>query len=93
MQSDDKPINGQHTNSPNFFDLLDQTPPPPVIDLEDDPGPKRFARLRTAWDASWKQGGFLYRRWEELSQARYAGFHGMANFLQTSTCLMRHVEV
>ncbi|MFF1918089.1 hypothetical protein ACFVYE_42515 [Streptomyces sp. NPDC058239] len=42
MQSDDKPINGQHNpNSPSFFNLIDQTPPPPVIDREDGPGTAR----------------------------------------------------
>ncbi|GGV89962.1 hypothetical protein [Streptomyces massasporeus] len=56
MQSDDKPINGQP--NPNFLDLLAQTPEPP--DEKEWPRPKRFAGLREAWDASWKQGGFLY---------------------------------
>ncbi|WP_331759395.1 hypothetical protein [Streptomyces sp. NBC_01579] len=83
MQSDDKPINGQHSpNSPSSFDLIDQTPPPPVIDLEDNPGTPRFARLRAAWDTSWKEGGFLHGRWEELRQAPQAGWHGMANWIK-----------
>lgn len=83
MQSDDKPINGQpHPNSPSFFDLLDQTPPPPVADLEDGSGTTRFARLRAGWDASWKQGGFLHERWEDVRHARFAGWHGMANWIK-----------
>lgn len=83
MQSNDKPINGQHTNSPSFFDLLDQTPPPPLLpDVEDVPRPKRFAGLREAWDASWEQGGFLYERWEELFQARRLGWHEMSNWIK-----------
>ncbi|GGP32336.1 hypothetical protein GCM10018980_68690 [Streptomyces capoamus] len=83
MQSDDKPINGQPINgqdNPNFLDLLNQTPPPP--DAKDWPRPKRFAGLREAWDASWKQGGFLYERWEELFQARRLGWHEMANWIK-----------
>jgi hypothetical protein len=68
MQSNGKSINGQHTNSPSFLDLLDQTPPPPLPDLEDVPRTKRFAGLREAWNASWEQGGFLRERWEELLQ-------------------------
>ncbi|MFJ2094696.1 hypothetical protein ACIOEW_36385 [Streptomyces sp. NPDC087901] len=83
MQSDDKPINGQHCpNSPSFLDLLAQTPPPPDIDLNEDPGTKRFAQLRTGWNASWEQGGFLHGRWEELRQLPQAGWHGMANWIK-----------
>ncbi|MFH9090484.1 hypothetical protein [Streptomyces sp. NPDC017673] len=82
MQSNDKPINGQHTNSPSFFDLFDQTPPPPLPDVEDVPRTKRFAGLREAWDASWEQGGFLYERWEELFQARRLGWHEMAHWIK-----------
>ncbi|OII64345.1 hypothetical protein BJP40_02185 [Streptomyces sp. CC53] len=83
MQSDDKPVNGQPINgqhNPNFFDLFNQTPPPP--DAKDWPRPKRFAGLREAWNASWKQGGFLYERWEELFQARQLGWHEMANWIK-----------
>lgn len=79
MQSDDKPINGQH---PNVLDLLAQTPPPPDADLNKDHGAKRFAQLRTGWNASWEQGGFLYGRWEELRQAPQAGWHLMANWIK-----------
>ncbi|WP_328335802.1 hypothetical protein [Streptomyces sp. NBC_00455] len=65
MQSDDKPINGQHNpNRPSFFDLIDQTPPPAVTDLEDTPGTPHFARLRAAWGTSWKKDGLLHGRWE-----------------------------
>ncbi|WP_406190574.1 hypothetical protein OG331_51230 [Streptomyces sp. NBC_01017] len=46
MQSDDKPINGQH--NPSFFDLLDQVPRPPVTDLDKDPGKERIGWLRAA---------------------------------------------
>ncbi|MGW2464478.1 hypothetical protein ACWC2M_36685 [Streptomyces sp. NPDC001761] len=82
MQSD-KPINSQRNpNSPSFFDLLDQTAPPPVPDLQDAPGMTRLARLRAAWDASWKEGGFLYERWEELFQARRLGWHEMATWIK-----------
>ncbi|MGR8012249.1 hypothetical protein [Streptomyces hypolithicus] len=81
MQSDDKPVNGQHhPHSPSFLDLLDQTPPP--ADPPAAPGTPRFARLRTAWDASWEEGGFLHGRWEELRQAPQAGWHLMANWIK-----------
>jgi hypothetical protein len=86
MQSDDKPINGQY--SPSIFDLIDRTPPPPDIDLEDDPGTPRPARLRAWWDAAWREGGFLYQRWEELFQARTAGWHGMANWIKATIALV-----
>ncbi|WP_030978280.1 hypothetical protein [Streptomyces sp. NRRL S-1824] len=81
MQSDDKPINGQHNpNNPSFLDLLAQTPPPP--DAKDIPRPDRFAQLRAGWNASWEQGGFLHGRWEELRQAPQAGWHGMASWIK-----------
>ncbi|MET9734537.1 hypothetical protein ABZZ79_29025 [Streptomyces sp. NPDC006458] len=80
MQSDDKPTNGQHNTS--IFDLLNQLPEPPTIDLDNDPGKERFARLRAGWDASWEQDGFLYERWEDVRHARFAGWHGMANWIK-----------
>ncbi|MFE0580231.1 hypothetical protein [Streptomyces sp. NPDC058874] len=79
MQSDDKPVNGQHV--PNFLDLLDQATPPPDTGLDKDPG-TNLARLRAAWTASWEQGGFLHGRWEELRQVPQAGWHGMANWIK-----------
>ncbi|MFJ3728531.1 hypothetical protein ACIPYQ_39015 [Streptomyces sp. NPDC090045] len=83
MQSDNKPINGQqHPTSPNFFDLIDQTPPPPLPDVKNVPRTKRFAQLRAGWDASWEQGGFLYERWEEVFQARHADWHEMATWIK-----------
>lgn len=87
MQSNDKPINGQHTTSPSFLDLFDQTPPPPLPDAEEAPRTKRFAGLRAAWDASWEQGGFLYERWEDVRHARFAGWHGMANWIKAALSL------
>ncbi|MFF5859896.1 hypothetical protein ACFY8B_30485 [Streptomyces sp. NPDC012751] len=83
MQSDDMPINGQH--NPNFLDLLNQTPPPP--DAKDWPRPKRFARLRQAWDTSWEEGGFLYQRWDEVARARHAGWHQIAPWLKAAVLL------
>lgn len=85
MQPNDKPTNGQH--NPSIFDLLDQTPPPPTIDLESDPGTTRFARLRAAWDASWQEGGFLYERSEDLCQARHASWHEIANWIKAAALL------
>ncbi|MFF1847110.1 hypothetical protein ACFVW9_36220 [Streptomyces sp. NPDC058217] len=85
MQSDDKPINGHHNpNSPTFFDLTDQTPPPPAPDLEDNPGTTRLARLRTVWEASWDPGGFLHERWDDVRQAPVLGWHGMANWVKAA---------
>ncbi|MFA0845508.1 hypothetical protein [Streptomyces rochei] len=78
MQSDDKPTNGQPINgqhNPNFLDLLNQTPP------------QRFARLRAAWRESWEEGGFLHQRWEEIFQARYAGWHEIAVWIKTAGLL------
>ncbi|MFH7340647.1 hypothetical protein [Streptomyces sp. KHY 26] len=81
MQSNDKPINGQHNL--NFLDLLNQVPEPPVIDQRDEePSMKRFARLRAGWDASWERGGFLHERWEDVRHARCAGWHGMATWIK-----------
>ncbi|MFG2856707.1 hypothetical protein ACGFZ9_39645 [Streptomyces mirabilis] len=83
MQPNDKPINGQHNpNSPSFLNLINQTPPPPLPDVEDVPRANRFAGLREAWNASWKQGGFLHERWEEVFQARQVGWHKMANWIK-----------
>nr|WSW64531.1 hypothetical protein OG513_39000 [Streptomyces sp. NBC_00998] len=91
MQSDDKNINGQqHPNTPSFLDLLDQAASPSATGPDKDPG-TNLAQLRAAWTASWEQGGFLHGRWEELLQVPQAGWHGMANFLQTLTCLMRQM--
>ncbi|MFI8343950.1 hypothetical protein ACIF8W_28315 [Streptomyces sp. NPDC085639] len=82
MQSDDKPVNGQHApNTPNFFDLLDQATPPPVTGPDKAPG-TNLTQLRAAWNASWEQGGFLHGRWEELRQIPQAGWHGMANWIK-----------
>ncbi|MGC5041077.1 hypothetical protein ACLQ2C_36680 [Streptomyces sp. DT73] len=80
MQSDDKPVNGQP--APSFLDLFNQLSPPPETDLDKSPDTTRFARLRTWWDASWEQGGFLHGRWEELRQAPQAGWHSMANWIK-----------
>ncbi len=88
MQSDDKPVNAQQNpNSPNFLDLLDQTPPPPATGPDKDPG-TNLAQLRAAWTASWEQGGFLHRRWEELRQVPQAGWHGMANWVKAGLSLI-----
>lgn len=84
MQFDDKPVNGHPR--PSIFDLA-QAPPPPLPDLEDKPRPARSARLRATWDASWKEGGFLYQRWEDVRHARAVGWHGMANWLKAASIL------
>ncbi|MER5509343.1 hypothetical protein ABT052_29000 [Streptomyces sp. NPDC002766] len=84
MQSDDKPINGQHR--PTFPDLLNQ-PPRPGVDPDKEPGKKRFARFRAGWDASWQEGGFLYERWEDVLQARQLGLRKMAHWIKAVLAL------
>ncbi|MGW3269045.1 hypothetical protein [Streptomyces sp. NPDC001056] len=79
MQPNDKPTNGQPINgqhNPNFLDQRDE-----------EPGMKRFARLRAGWDASWEQGGFLHERWEDVRHARCAGWHGMATWIKAALSL------
>jgi hypothetical protein len=82
MPSNDRPVNGQE--NPSFFDLIDQTPPPPVLELDGKPGARRLARLRAAWKESWEEGGFLYQRWEEVFQARHASWHEVANWIKAA---------
>ncbi|MFF8431111.1 hypothetical protein ACF07Y_39445 [Streptomyces sp. NPDC016566] len=77
-----KPVNGQKT--PSFFDLIDQTPPPPVLELDSKPGTRRLAKLRAAWKASWEEGGFLYQRWEEVLQARHGSWHEVATWIKAA---------
>ncbi|MFJ8719398.1 hypothetical protein ACIRD9_40535 [Streptomyces violaceus] len=84
MSHNDRQKNGQHRPNSN----LDQLELPPARE-----GKQRLARLRTAWRESWEEGGFLYQRWEELFQARHAGWHEITVFLQTVPCLMRHGPV
>ncbi|MGA5424417.1 hypothetical protein [Streptomyces lavendulocolor] len=43
--------------------------PAPVVYGQDGTG--RLAWLRAAWKTFWKEGGFLYERWEEVGQARH----------------------
>ncbi|MFE2251822.1 hypothetical protein [Streptomyces lavendulae] len=50
----------------------------------------RAQALRAWWADAWNDGGVLHDRWENLRQAPVLGWHGMANFLQTLMCLMRH---
>lgn len=76
--SNDKPINGQHR--PNS--ILDQLELPPARKDK-----QRLARLRTAWRESWEEGGFLYQRWDELFQARHAGWHEIAVWIRTAGLL------
>ncbi|GAA2524425.1 hypothetical protein [Streptomyces longisporus] len=70
------PINGQHHP---LKDTTDVPEPPPADDTSKEP---RFARLHAWWTAAWEEDGFLYRRWEDLFQARHAGWHQMANWIK-----------
>ncbi|MFE7948237.1 hypothetical protein [Streptomyces sp. NPDC057426] len=76
--SNDKPMNGQHR--PNS--ILDQLELPRARKDK-----QRLAPLRTAWRESWEEGGFLYQRWEELFQARHAGWHEIAVWIKTAGLL------
>ncbi|GAA2638611.1 hypothetical protein [Streptomyces axinellae] len=68
-------VNDQaHPNS-----ILDQLEPPP-----DRKNKQRLAKLRTAWKESWHKGGFLHRRWEEVFQARHAGWHEIATWIKAA---------
>ncbi|MFD9794236.1 hypothetical protein ACFWXK_25170 [Streptomyces sp. NPDC059070] len=83
MTHHDKPVNGQ--DNPSFLDLLNQLPPVPTAPkLEGKHATMRFARLRTAWKASWEEGGFLYQRWEEVFRARNASWHEAANWIKAA---------
>ncbi|GAA2767538.1 hypothetical protein GCM10010103_65800 [Streptomyces paradoxus] len=81
MPSNDKPVNG--LENPFIFDLLNQTPPPPVLELAGKHSTRRLAQLR-ARKESWQEGGFLYQRWEEVSQARHASWHEVANWIKAA---------
>ncbi|MFI7501844.1 hypothetical protein ACIBVL_25845 [Streptomyces sp. NPDC049687] len=86
MPSNDEPVNGQ--DNPSFFDLFDQTPPPPVLELDGKHGTRRLAKLRAAWKGSWEEGGFLYQRWEEIFQARRGSWHEVANWIKAAGLLV-----
>ncbi|PWJ02176.1 hypothetical protein DKG34_40140 [Streptomyces sp. NWU49] len=75
MSNNDKQMNGQRR--PNS--ILDQFELPPARK-----GRQRLTRLRTAWRESWEEGGFLYQRWEEIFQARHAGWHELASWIKTA---------
>lgn len=77
MPANDTPRNGQHRPT-GIFDIT-ELPPAPALQ-----GKQRLVRLRTAWRESWKEGGFLYQRWEDLSQARYAGWHELAPWIKAT---------
>ncbi|MCF3143690.1 hypothetical protein [Streptomyces platensis] len=82
MPTNDKPVNSQE--NPSFLDLIDQTPPPPDLELDGKHGTRRLARLRAAWKESWQEGGFLYQRWEEVFQARHASWYEVANWIKAA---------
>ncbi|MFD3422666.1 hypothetical protein [Streptomyces decoyicus] len=40
--------------------------------------------LARCWQQAWGPGGFLHRRWEDVRQARVAGWHGQANWIKAT---------
>ncbi|GHE73787.1 hypothetical protein [Streptomyces vinaceus] len=83
MPSNDKPVNG-HDN-PSFLDLLNQLPPePPAPAPHGRHASTPLASLRAAWKESWEEGGFLYRRWEEVLKARHGSWHEAATQIKTA---------
>ncbi|MGW1620978.1 hypothetical protein [Streptomyces sp. NPDC002172] len=85
MPANDKPVNGQ--DHPSFLDILSQTPSPPVLELDGEHDTRRRAKLRAAWKQSWQEGGFLYRRWDEILQARHDSWHEIANWIKAAVML------
>ncbi|MER5312291.1 hypothetical protein ABT034_31440 [Streptomyces sp. NPDC002773] len=88
MQSDDKPTNGQPTNGQyklSFLELFNQLPPePPAPEPDGQHGAGRLAWLRAAWKKTWKEGGFLYERWEEVGQARHVSWYEIATWIKAT---------
>ncbi|MET9077893.1 hypothetical protein ABZX95_38420 [Streptomyces sp. NPDC004232] len=84
MHANDKPINGQHRPNPTKAQLPELPPA-----RKETPW---IARVRAAWTRSWEQGGFLYRRWEEIFRVRNASWHEIANWIKT-TVLVAGISV
>ncbi|MGW5986201.1 hypothetical protein ACWFRT_28430 [Streptomyces anulatus] len=84
MQSDDKPVNGQHPNTPNPPSVRDLIKQMPLPGAKDAPRTARFAQLRITWQEAWEEDGFLYQRWEDLYRAPELGWHSMANWVKTT---------
>ncbi|MFJ8676730.1 hypothetical protein [Streptomyces sp. NPDC093589] len=61
--------------------LRELNPPHPV---EPTPPKKSPTPLARHWKRAWAPGGFLHRRWDEILQARSAGWHGQANWIKTT---------
>ncbi|MER8160018.1 hypothetical protein [Streptomyces sp. NPDC094472] len=77
MKPNDKLINGQHRG-------IDFPGLPTVPDTDKE---QRFTWLRASWNAAWTESGFLHRRWEDIRQARHAGWHGAANWIKATGLL------
>ncbi|MER8226042.1 hypothetical protein ABTZ58_37045 [Streptomyces sp. NPDC094143] len=54
----------------------------PAEPTAEKPAPSRLQALRNQWHAAWEEGGFLHQRWEDLAQARHAGWHDIANWIK-----------
>ncbi|MFC0602250.1 hypothetical protein [Streptomyces palmae] len=70
----------QSNNQPHTHQDPDQQQEPPTPDTAH--RPSRWSTLRTWWDGAWGEGGVLHHRWEQVRQARTAGWHGMATWIK-----------
>ncbi|MCZ1012671.1 hypothetical protein [Streptomyces lydicus] len=70
------PSNKQMNGQPRPNNTLDQYELPPAR--------KDKQRLRIAWRKSWQEDGFLYQRWEDVFQARHAGWHEIATWIKAA---------
>ncbi|MFE7934326.1 hypothetical protein ACFU6S_37555 [Streptomyces sp. NPDC057456] len=67
----DKPVNGQHRPTST------NTPPPAR------PARRPLARLRTAWNTAWKDGGILHQRAAEVRRFWRTGWDDAAVWIKT----------
>ncbi|MFD6114034.1 hypothetical protein ACFWG0_28600 [Streptomyces yangpuensis] len=84
MPHNNQPVNGN--DNPSFLDLLNQMQPS-AAELDGKHGTGPLAKLRAAWKETWKEGGFLYQRWEEVLQARQGSWHEAATWVKTTLLL------
>lgn len=84
MRSNDSARTAQHPEPIKYLPVHVPRQPQPHKPSQK---PSRVAVLRARWTTAWAQGGVLYRRWDEVFQARHAGWHGMANWIKATLAL------